>query len=366
MKIIYDNDIFAIQKFGGISRYYVELLAHLTKGQFSNVQPQILNGLHRNSYLKHLKIHLKSKPMYLPNFKGAGYILTKFNKYFIDLFSDFNADIYHATYYRLPERLSPSVIKVITVYDMIHELYPSYFSANDQTIRLKAKAINDADHILAISQNTKQDLIDIYQVPESKITVTYLGVDHLNEKKQGQKKREKFILYVGPRGGYKNFNRLLEAFSNILKTNLNLNLIAFGGGGFNEKENSLMNSLGIPSECVQQISGSDEVLLDLYARALVFVYPSIYEGFGIPPFEAMARGCPVVASKTSSIGEVLGNGALLCNPHDVSDMSNKIDTMINNRDCRMGFIDQGHEQVKKYTWAKTTELTLQTYSRLLN
>ncbi len=365
MKITYDSDIFAIQQYGGISRYYVELLKKISKYQSYNVNAGVLSGLHRNHYLKNLDLNLKSKPTYVRNFKGAGFALTRFNWCFNAIFSDPKTDIFHATYYRFPKRLSPSITKIITVYDMIHELYPNYFGANDPTVVLKEKAINSADHILAISHNTKQDLMEIYQVPESKITVTYLGVDHLKVRKQQMHKRKNFLLYVGPRAGYKNFSGLLAAFSELVITNDNLDLIAFGGGYFNDCEKALMRKLNIPFERIKQISGSDEVLLDLYANALVFVYPSIYEGFGIPPLEAMAQGCPVVATKTSSIEEVLGTGASLCDPHNSSDMVNKVGAMIKDIEYRNSFVYKGFQQVKKYTWAQTTKLTLQTYLRFL-
>ena len=365
MRITFDNDIFAIQQYGGISRYYVELLAKISEDNFHNAQAGVLHGFHRNHYLKNIDLNLKSKPAYLRNFKGAGFALTRLNWYFNAIVSAPKTDIYHATYYRFPKRLSPSITKIITVYDMIHELYPNYFCAGDSTVSLKAKAINSADHIFSISQNTKQDLMDIYQVPESKITVTYLGVDHLKVRKQQMHKRENFLLYVGPRGGYKNFNGLLATFSKLLTTRNNLDLIAFGGGHFNDGEKALINDLNIPFERIKQISGPDEVLSGLYSRALVFVYPSFYEGFGIPPLEAMAKGCPVVASKTSSIGEVLGTGALLCDPHNVSDMVNKVGAMISNTEYRNSFVQKGYQQIKRYTWEQTTNLTLQTYSRFL-
>ncbi|KJE37160.1 hypothetical protein UF64_00290 [Thalassospira sp. HJ] len=365
MKIIYDNDIFTIQRFGGISRYYIELISQIYQEHSQYANPKILNGLHRNDYLTCASKDLSSGLFYVPNFKGAGYLLSKFNSFFNTIFSDTVTDIYHATYYRIPEGLSPNVKKVITVYDMIHELYPSYFKGNDKTAELKASSIIKADHILAISENTKNDLINIYQISPDKITVTYLGVDHFKVQKQEVVEKENFLLYVGPRGGYKNFQNLVIAFADIFRENKNLQLIAFGGGRLSDDEKALIKSLNIPDDSVFQMSGSDSVLKDLYSRALAFVYPSIYEGFGIPPLEAMANGCPVVASKTSSIGEVLGQAALLFDPKDVSDISQKIDNMIASAKVREKYIYSGYQQVKKYTWKKNTQVTLDVYRKLL-
>ena len=157
---------------------------------------------------------------------------------------------------------------------------------------------------MAISKNTKQDLIDIYKVAPEKITVTYLGVDHLNA---GLKNgiRKNFLLFVGPRNGYKNFRNLLIAFSRLLINNRTLKLVAFGGGNFTEDEKIFIKSLNIKSDNLQHITGPDQILLDLYSQALAFVYPSIYEGFGIPPLEAMGNGCPVIASKPAQLQKFL-------------------------------------------------------------
>ena len=364
MKILYDNNIFAIQKYGGISRYYIELIRTLLLEYPFEVSPKILSGLHRNDYLKYSQLDLGSSLIYLPNFKGAGALLPKINYGYNSIFGKVSADICHATYYKFPKRLPFNTKKIITVYDLIHELYPMYFKKNDQTSLIKAKAIEEADHILAISKNTKQDLIDIYKVAPEKITVTYLGVDHLNAGLKKNGIRKNFLLFVGPRNGYKNFRNLLIAFSRLLINNRTLKLVAFGGGNFTEDEKIFIKSLNIKSDNLQHITGPDQILLDLYSQALAFVYPSIYEGFGIPPLEAMGNGCPVIASETSSIAEVLGSAALLFDPNNVDEIMDKIESVIDDLSLRESLVTKGYKQIEQYTWKENAKATLKAYKKL--
>ena len=330
-----------IQKFGGISRYFIELANSINDSSSNNTKVKIFDGFHRNNYLSKVDDNLKKSCIHVPDFKGAGFVLPLLNKVFFPIRSFSEIDIYHATYYNFPKNLPKNIPKFITVYDMIHELYPSNFLKRDKTVELKAKALKEADHILAISNNTKNDLIEIYDLDPKKITVTYLGVDHFKKITYPKKDKGNFLLYVGPRNGYKNFFNLLKAFK-VLRSDylLDVEIIAFGGGPFSKEEKYLISSLGLENDCVKQVSGSDKMLKKLYSTASVFVYPSLYEGFGIPPLEAMANGCPVAASKTSSVGEILGDSAALFNPLEISDITEKIKSILVSDDI-------GNEYVKK-------------------
>ena len=366
MNIFYDRDIFVIQKFGGISRYFIELANSINDSSSANTKVKISKGFHRNNYLSKAGNNLKKSCIYVPDFKGAGLALTFLNKLFFPICSFSEIDIYHATYYNFPKNLPKNILKFITVYDMIHELYPSNFHKRDKTIELKAKALREADHILTISNNTKNDLIKIYDLDPKKITVTYLGVDHFKKTTNSKKNKEKFLLYVGPRKGYKNFCNLLKSLK-VLRSDylLDIDIIAFGGGSFSKEERYLISSLGLDNNCVKQVSGSDKMLKKLYSTASVFVYPSLYEGFGIPPLEAMANGCPVAASKTSSTGEILGESAALFNPLEVSDIAEKIKSILISDEIGNKYVKKGFNLVDKYQWQKCANITTKAYKKLI-
>ena len=365
LKIMYDIDIFAMQKFGGISRYYIELARSINRQSNIKSNVRIMDGVHRNTYLKHYAKETHRRSLYIPDFRGAGPVLKQINRVSKVLNSLAELDVYHATYYNFPRHLANSVYKVVTVYDMIHEIYPQYFPLEDQTRKIKLEAVRQADHIFAISKNTKKDLIKFYGINEKKISVTYLGVDHLKKTLRINYSKENFLLYVGPRSGYKNFESLLRAFQVLVRAFPKLKLVAFGGGGLSSDERMLIDNLGLDDTQISQVSGMDSDLSDLYMLASVFVYPSLYEGFGIPPLEAMTHGCAVAASDTSSISEVLGDAAALFDPEDTSDIVRKISSVLENRTQMEDLIQRGVEHVKRYTWDGCAKKTLQTYRKLI-
>ena len=160
-----------------------------------------------------------------------------------------------------------------------------------------------ADHVICISENTRSDLLKIWDCDPSKVSVVHLGFDSFAARNKQVKALNKnisrdYILFVGARKGHKNFERLLEAYSSKKSLSDNFSLICFGGGSFCDDEEKKLKNLGIANKVIQ-MNGSDELLASLYQNADLFVYPSLYEGFGIPPLEAMSAGCPVAAARTS-------------------------------------------------------------------
>ena len=141
-------------------------------------------------------------------------------------------------------------------------------------------------------------------------------------------------------------------------------LVAFGGGRFSSQEILNINEFGFKDGFVQQVGGNDEVLASLYANALCFIYPSLYEGFGLPPLEAMAGGCPVISSNSSSMPEVVNNAGLYFDPCDLDDMRNAIETVCFSSELRAKLIKAGNENVKKFSWDKCAQKTLAIYEKL--
>jgi len=202
-----------------------------------------------------------------------------------------------------------------------------------------------------------------YNVPEERIKVIYLGNPLNLEVTAPRIVDTPYILFVGLRGGYKNFDKLLTAYAQSKKLNKDFKLICFGGWKFIAHEQSLIRSLGLGDK-VLHYSGPDQILANLYKYSAVFVYPSLYEGFGIPPLEAMHYGCPVLVSNTSSIPEAVGQAGLYFNPTSADDLSFHLDKILHDDTLRNELIRRGHEQENKFSWDVCAQETLKLYRQV--
>ena len=223
-------------------------------------------------------------------------------------------------------------------------------------------------HIICISEQTQQDLIELLGVNPTKTTVVHLGFSLISESmpsKKIYKPVRRFLLYVGTRGGYKNFEGLLRAFALSPMLKNDFDLICFGGGAFTIKEISLFEQLGISSSIVRQVSGDDSTLASYYKSASAFIYPSLYEGFGIPPLEAMSFNCPVICSNISSIPEVVGNAGLMFNPSNVESIKLAIEKVVSDSALQGSLIARGQERLKMFSWQQCAQETLAVYRKVL-
>ena len=256
---------------------------------------------------------------------------------------------------------------VLTVYDMIHERFPEYFSIASPTRREKALAVTRADHVICISEQTRRDLIEFLGVSPAKTSVVYLGFS-LTAAPQATIENgalsRPFVLYVGSRNGHKNFAGLLHAYAASQFLMDEFDLVCFGGGELAAKENELISELGIAAGKIRQVSGNDGLLGFYYQAARAFVCPSLYEGFGIPPLEAMSFGCPVVCSNTSSIPEVVGDAAEQFDPADHESMRKAIESVVGTDELRKNLIERGSERVGCFSWERCARETLDVYRRV--
>ena len=367
MKVAFDYQIFSSQRFGGISRYFFEMANHLAALQQEQVSCLINSPVYTNHYLQHSNKELKIIGASVPAIPRIGRIYREINRFISkSAFLRWQPDIVHETYYS-PKSVAPSGSKVVlTVYDMIHELYPECFSTGDRTIEYKKIAVERADHVICISENTQNDLIRLLGVAPEKTTVVHLGFALIqSDQAVVALQNRPFILYVGSRGGYKNFERLLEAYAAHPELRDIYDLIAFGGGAFKAQELEMIRRLHVPLTQVRQMSGDDGVLAALYSQAAMFVYPSLYEGFGIPPLEAMSFNCPVACSSTSSIPEVVGNAAIQFDPLDTESIANALIGLISDSALRAKLIELGRARVAKFSWEQCAKQTLDVYRALL-
>lgn len=358
MKIIVDPQIFLIQTYGGISRYYTEIFKRISK--YENTEVKIPIIFTNNIYINDSQLITENhsfKKMVFTLLKKMGIStrkkIKKSNQKLLDsVLQKEKFDLFIPTYfnsYFLP-KINDTPF-VLTVYDMIHELFPQYFE-NDtfEVVKYKKELIHKATKIIAVSENTKKDILKIYpSIDQNKIKVIYHGnsiqVNHdIQINVPG-----KYILFVGSRDNYKNFKLLTESIKSLLVQDSNLFLICAGGGKFNSDEESFLVNMGLQKK-VLQLSFDENQLGKIYNKARCFVFPSEYEGFGIPVLEAMACQCPIILTNNSSFPEVAGNAGLFFKLNDKIDLKNKIKSIIDDEALREKHIKLGNEQIKLFNW----------------
>lgn len=292
----------------------------------------------------------------------------------IRLIKENNFDIFHPTYY------DPYFLKylgnkpfVLTVYDMIHEMYPDHFSASDQTKVWKKELIERAEAIIAISENTKKDIIKFFNIDPNRVTVIYLGnpfdyiryQDMINNNFDYSLLDKPYLLYVGSRYGYKNFIFFINSVAKLLKKDKNLYLYCAGGGRFSQTELNILNRLDIVSK-VKVVKTNDFILKILYENAQAFIFPSLYEGFGLPILEAFSCGCPAILSNSSSLSEIGSDAAYYFNPTDPESLIQSIEIILTNNCLREKLIAKGFQRLNSFSWRITAENTKKVYDNILS
>jgi glycosyltransferase involved in cell wall biosynthesis len=367
MKVLYDHQIFSTQIYGGVSRYFFELMKNFEND--NGIEYDLSLRYSYNHYLNKYN-DLKYKPFFKNfTFRGKYRLINILNKNISKkLLIKRDYDIFHPTYYD-PYFLNILNNKpfVLTIYDMIHEIYPEMFSSKDETSKRKKLLAQKAKKIIAISENTKKDIIRFFSIDEKKIEVIYLAnsinpsesIDDINIDLP-----KKYILFVGSRSIYKNFNLFIEAISPLLIEDTELNVVCVGGGNFKEMEKEKFKKLNIISK-IFQYAANDYILAYLYQKAIAFIFPSLYEGFGIPILEAFSCGCPVIASNASSLPEVAGDAAIYFDPTNKLSISSSIQKVVYDNNLRNQLIYKGYQRVKAFTWEKTAHQTKKIYEGIL-
>lgn len=367
MNIVYDHQIFCNQQYGGISRYIYEIASEIATTHHQNVN--ILALLYINHYLRQNPKQLRILGLPIKRIPKTGRIVQAINWFFaVMVTKHLQPAIVHETYYS-SSRIAPKNAKVIlTVYDMIHEKFKDQFPVTDRTSDKKRLAVKRADHVICISEQTRRDLIELFDVPPAKISVVYLGFSLTNQEQlptESPVSPRPFLFYVGDRRGYKNFNGLLQAYAASSALKNNFDLICFGGGKFSKQEQGLILELGLAPDSVVQISGDDALLARYYKSATAFIYPSLYEGFGIPPLEAMSFNCPVICSGVSSIPEIVGNAAEMFDPYNQDSIRTTVERVVSDNILQKTLIARGQERLKLFSWQRCARETLDVYHRVL-
>ena len=372
MRILLDPQIFWTQKYGGISRMFSELYHHLSLNENIYIECPLL--AHNNYHLEEKGI-LNCSRIYKfidsTNFKGSGFlknIFFNYKRYALRKIKRHNYDIFITTYY---DTYFLNFIAnkpfVLTVYDMIFELFPNYYNTNFEIISFKKTLLYNANTIISISNHTKNDILNLYpDIHPEIIKTVYLSHSvNLNIIHNKIDLPIKYILFVGNRSGYKNFKFFINSIAPLLNKDDTLNIVCAGGTKFNNNELKLFELLEINSQ-VFQFDFNDNDISHFYKNALCFVFSSEYEGFGIPILEAMICGCPVILSNSSCFPEIAADAAIYFKQNDSEDLYNKITTLISNNNLQISLKEKGYLQVEKYSWAKTTNSFLNIFKSLLN
>jgi len=363
---IFSHHIFARQRVGGINRYFVELNNALRR---SGLDTRILAPLHFAAGLQgvHGVVGLRVPPV--PGTRGGVRLVCEAVepialRYWRGRLGE--EVVIHRTYYSRSS-LRSDVAHVETVHDMIHERFPEYFARGDRTRDAKRIACERADVIIAVSEHTKQMLMEHFDLPTDRIRVCHHGVSAFptDERRIAELAGEApFVLFVGNRDGYKNFPRLVQAFAASDAVKNGIKLRAFGGGAPSAAELEQITSLRL-GELVDFTTGGDAELSAHYATAVALVYPGLEEGFGMPPLEAMTYGCPVIASNSGGIPEVVGDAALLFDPSVVEPMTTAIDAVISDEHLRRRLRSLGNRRAAMFTWEKSASATTAAYKAAL-
>lgn len=350
MRVLIDPQIFGHQIRGGISRYVMEVFLGFQKSKKVNVFLPLffsknIYAINNNKYLRILNLFVdanSAKNLSINRFLNNIYL-----RFFrIDVFIPSFYDVYFFRHLKNKKL-------VVTIHDMIHEKFPEFIPFSEKVISNKKNLIHRADLIIAVSNNTKKDILEVYpEIDKNKIKVIYSGNSlsrdiTVNVDSLGKKSR-KYFLFIGLRNSYKNFNWMIEALSPVLKKN-NLHLYCVGGGDFSEEENILLKHLGLFDLVIKQ-EASDFELIQLYNNSEALIMPSLYEGFGFPIIEAMSNGCPVILNTNSCFPEIAGNAGCYYTSENIQSFQQAVLKLISNGSYRAELVNNGFENAKKFTW----------------
>ncbi|GAB3541179.1 glycosyltransferase family 4 protein [Spirosoma fluminis] len=368
MKILYDHQAFTGARFGGVARYFYDLIVSLRK---KGVDTTLSVRFSNNDYL------LNSRQFHTYPFQYfLGYMYTSM------LFSQVNRllssiqlirkdyDVFHPTFFHSYFlKFIGNKPFVLTYHDVIKEkLGDAYGHLDNASKAQKQELLDRSAHVIAVSENTKKDLVEVFTIDPDKITVVHHATNFrtLSVPDTFQiQAPETYLLYVGMRGTYKNFGFFLKAVAPILKKSPGIRLVCAGGGDFSDAEKLLIGSLDLTDQVVH-FAINDFILFRLYEHALAFVYPSLYEGFGIPILEAFAAGCPVVLSNTSCFPEVAQDAALYFDPTSEVSIQQQIERVIIDDTLRQSLRQKGYERQQAFSPENVVSQTLDVYRRVVS
>lgn len=280
------------------------------------------------------------------------------------------ADVIHCTnqMLALPLLFNKKLRKkcIVTVHDLIPVATNAYASRTEKIMYFfLLKALKKAAHIIADSEQTKKDIMKYVGYPEKKVSVIPLGIDKKEFYEKKRKRAQSTLLYVGSEQKRKNVESIIKALPLIKREIPSVTFVKVGQAQDNwnrEKLKALAKQYGVEKNIVWREYVED--LAEEYSTATVFVFPSLYEGFGFPVLEAMACGCPVICSNKTSLPELAGDAALYCNPLNEKDIAEKIIQVLKDKELQKSLRKKGLQQAQKFTWRKSVQETMEVYRQV--
>jgi glycosyltransferase involved in cell wall biosynthesis len=339
IKLHFDDIIYQLQRTGGVYSYWKKLTSNISSNDSFQIQ------------------------------RTKGQKITKFLPVYT------YSRVFHSSYYRIA--FGKNVKNVVTIHDFIDELginKDKIFNRKMHILQMKL-AISYADAIICISENTKKNLLSLYPQYEKYSNLHVIGhgasfkfeeslnlcpPDRLKDITIGSR----YVLFVGKRVEYKNFKSAVLGFSESGLAAMGFLLICVGSK-FSESEIKLFSSLNLKNNVIAFLNATNEELNYLYQNAFALIYPSLYEGFGLPPLEALSCGCPVIASNTTSIPEVVGDAGILINPYDTGAIAFTLERLQFD-EIRNNYITKGFARANLFSWEKVAEKYIEIYHSLAN
>ena len=357
MRVAFDEQIFLKQARGGISRYFVELINAFRSDPDWGIVPELTFDRTWNEHaLSELAEVRRGRLPRQPRGEIARRRLTSRLRTRRPV-----APILHSTYYD-PRYLADTrgTSHVVTIHDMIPELFPDQVSAHVH--EAKRSYVADADLVLCVSEATREDLRRVYGELAAPVVVIPSGVSDRFSRAGAvvNDLPDKYLLHVGARAGYKNFPLLLDAFAESSRRHPDLDLVVIGGGPISDSEHQRIADLGM-SDRIDWRQVTDEQLPTVYQRATAVILPSRYEGFGLPVLEAMKAGAPVIAGDTAAFREVAGDAAIFFDVDSSDELAFAINRLLADPRSAQDLVIRGQQRAADFSWSRTAQLTAEAY-----
>ena len=385
-RVLYDSSAFDMQTHGGVSRCFAELYTRLPE----NISARIGVIETNNVYLQQLGFNtsgylygqfagkgnfLGKKALYKLYYSFYYHHYTRWDRwphhnreYSIRLLKEQKFDVFHPTFFDdyFLDYLGGKPF-VLTVHDMIPELFPQYYDRNDPQIVRKKILMPKAAHIIAVSEKTKEDIVRLTDIPEERISVVYHGASMRPYVASPDSLFDfPYILYVGDRNLYKNFRLFCADARAVLLRHKDVQVVCTGKP-FTEQEKAFLAALGLGGRSVHKFVETNQMMFDLYHGALAFVYPSEYEGFGIPILEAYKADCPVMLNRASCFPEIAGEAALYFSAGKVGSMSfaEQFEQLYAWSDSeREAFLQRQRMRLKLFSWQESAKKLATIYEKV--
>jgi glycosyltransferase involved in cell wall biosynthesis len=357
MKIAYDGHVFRWQKTGGVSRYFREIVSRIPEEWIP-----VLIGVEETH--EGFPIHPRLRISRLSSVRPRRFTQPLKREYWTRQLLR-SATLVHPTYYNLTGGMRFRDIErpvVITIHDLIAARFPHLEPDSDRTLNDQREAVTRADHVVCVSRSTERDLLEFFPNAAGKTSVIYHGSSFpiFRGEDPSAIVENPTFLFVGRRSTYKNFVFLLRVFARACSIHRTIKL-RVAGPPLTDEERWLIHLLGIADRVETSVFPSEDGLRELYRSSVALLYPSFYEGFGIPPLEAMACGTLAITSNASSLPEVVGDGGITLDPADEDSWTEAILEAANGKLHDPGLKERGFQRAELLSWEHSAQSHIELY-----